>query len=174
MLFVKYRLTEYNVVRTSFLLRISLYNSLICGAAVNIYIHYNGRDSVSNHQPHDGLLNLLFRRRSKKTSKFRVTGQCAGNSPLTGEFPAQMASNAEYVSIWWRHHGIYGSHSSTSIKKIDWLNQLNICIHLYALHQNATTTVSLTSQWATHESTLSKIVSISISVTKFEQSMCHN
>ena len=26
------------------------------------------------------------------------------NSPGTGEFPAQMASNAENVSIWWRHH----------------------------------------------------------------------
>ena len=31
---------------------------------------------------------------------------CAGNSPGTGEFPAQMASNAENVSIWWRHHDI--------------------------------------------------------------------
>ena len=29
-------------------------------------------------------------------------------SPGTGEFPAQMASNAENVSIWWRHHGIAG------------------------------------------------------------------
>ena len=29
---------------------------------------------------------------------------CVGNSPGTGEFPAQMASNAENVSIWWRHH----------------------------------------------------------------------
>ena len=66
---------------------------------------HNGRDSVSNHQPHDCLLNRLFRRRSKKTSKLRVTGLCAGNSPGTGEFPAQMASNAENVSIWWRHHG---------------------------------------------------------------------
>ena len=28
----------------------------------------------------------------------------AANSPGTGEFPAQMASNAENVSIWWRHH----------------------------------------------------------------------
>ena len=26
-----------------------------------------------------------------------------GNSPVTGEFPAQSASKAEYVSIWWRH-----------------------------------------------------------------------
>ena len=65
---------------------------------------HNGRDSVSNHQPHDCLLNGLFRRRSKKTSKLYVTGLCAGNSPGTGEFPAQMASNAENVSIWWRHH----------------------------------------------------------------------
>ena len=65
---------------------------------------HNERDCVSNHQPHDCFLNCLFRRRSKKTSKLRVTGLCAGNSPGTGEFPAQMASNAENVSIWWRHH----------------------------------------------------------------------
>ena len=38
--------------------------------------HYNGRDSVSNRQPHDCLLNRLFRRRSKKTSTLRVTGLC--------------------------------------------------------------------------------------------------
>ena len=36
---------------------------------------------------------------SKKTSKLRVTGLCAGNSPGTGEFPAQMVSNAENVSM---------------------------------------------------------------------------
>ena len=65
---------------------------------------HNGRDGVSNHQPHDCLLNRLFRRRSKKTSKLRVTGLCAGNSPVTGEFPALRASNAGNVSIWWRHH----------------------------------------------------------------------
>ena len=64
----------------------------------------NGRDSVSNHQPYDCLLNRLFRRRWKKISKLRITGLCAGNSPGTCEFPAQMASNAENVSIWWRHH----------------------------------------------------------------------
>ena len=46
----------------------------------------------------------FFRRRSKITSTLRVTGLCAGNSPMTGEFPAQKASNAENVSIWWRHH----------------------------------------------------------------------
>ena len=50
-------------------------------------------------------LSRLIRPRSKKTPKLRANGLCAGNSPATGEFPAQMASNAEYVFIWWRHHG---------------------------------------------------------------------
>ena len=75
---------------------------LQCGSPLKW--RHNGCDSVSNHQPHDCLLNRLFRRRSKKTPKLRVTGLCAGNSPGTGEFPAQMASYAENVSIWWRHH----------------------------------------------------------------------
>ena len=66
---------------------------------------HNQRDGDSNHQPHDCLLNHSFRRKSKKISKLRVTGLCEGNSPVTGEFPAQRASNAENVSIWWRHHG---------------------------------------------------------------------
>ena len=35
------------------------------------------------------------RHRSKETSKLCVTGLCAGNSPLTGEFPTQKASNVE-------------------------------------------------------------------------------
>ena len=29
---------------------------------------------------------------------------CGGNSPVTGEFPAQRASNVENFFIWWRHH----------------------------------------------------------------------
>ena len=48
--------------------------------------------------------NRLFRRISKKASKLCVTGLCAGNSPMTGEFLAQSASDAENVAIWWRHH----------------------------------------------------------------------
>ena len=55
---------------------------------------------------HHCLLNRWFRQRSKNTSKFRVTGLCEGNSPVTGEFPAQRVSNTENVSIWWRHHGL--------------------------------------------------------------------
>ena len=72
---------------------------------------HNGLDSVSNHQPHECLLKRLFRRRSKKTSKLRVTGLCAGNSPETGEFPTQRASNADNVSICWRHHASSRQHA---------------------------------------------------------------
>ena len=60
---------------------------------------HNERDGVSNHRRLDYLFNRLFRRRSRKTSKLRVAGLCEGNSPVTGEFPAQRASNAENVSI---------------------------------------------------------------------------
>ena len=47
---------------------------------------------------------VYLRRTSKTRSKLRVTALCEGNSPVTGEFPTQRASNAENVSIWWRHH----------------------------------------------------------------------
>ena len=67
---------------------------------------HNEGDSVSTHQPYYCLLSRLFERRSKKTSKLCVTGLCAGNSPGTDEVPAQMSSNAENVSICWRHHGL--------------------------------------------------------------------
>ena len=65
---------------------------------------HNERDGISNHQPDHCLLKRLFRLRSKKISKLRVTGLYVGNSPVIGEFPTQMASNAENVSIWWCHH----------------------------------------------------------------------
>ena len=44
---------------------------------------HNERDGVSNHQPHDCLLNRLFRYRSKKASKLRVTGLCDRWIPRT-------------------------------------------------------------------------------------------
>ena len=68
------------------------------------------RYSVSNHRP---LLNRLFRRRSKKTSKFRVIGLREGNSPVTGEFPSHKAVETESVSIWWRHHSLKSIHGKT-------------------------------------------------------------
>ena len=55
------------------------YGSLPCRlyhTCIPLRWSHNGCDGVSNHQPHGCLLNLLFRRRSKKTSKLRVTGLC--------------------------------------------------------------------------------------------------
>ena len=43
---------------------------------------HNECDGVSNHQPHDCLLNRLFRHRSEEIWKLRVTGLWAGNSPV--------------------------------------------------------------------------------------------
>ena len=65
---------------------------------------HNECDGISNNWHLNCLLNRLFRHRSKKTSKLCITGLCKGNSPVTGEFPTQRASNAENISIWWHHH----------------------------------------------------------------------
>ena len=46
-----------------------------------LHWRHNDHGGVSNHQPQGCLINRLFRRRSKKISKFRITGLCAGNSP---------------------------------------------------------------------------------------------
>ena len=103
------------------------FTSTLQGYFTALHWRHNGRDSVSNHQPHECLLNRLFRRRSKKTSKLRVTGLCVGNSPGTGEFPAQMASNAENVSISWRHHG--GEHKIVAaFVKQPWRLWMNISL----------------------------------------------
>ena len=100
----------------------NMFKTLLPDYCAALRWRHNGRDSISNHQPHHCLLNRLFRRRSKKTSKFRVTGLCVGNSPGTAEFPAQLASNAENVSIWWRHHGIGKyDHTSATLKSLHWL-----------------------------------------------------
>ena len=76
------------------------------------------------------LLNRLFWRRSKKTSKLHVTGLCVGNSPGTGEFPAQMTSYVENVSIWWRHHAVWNGTSARGRAATDSLYYViivNVC-----------------------------------------------
>ena len=62
---------------------------------ISLQWRHNELDGVWNQQPRDFLCNRLFGRRSKKTSKLRVSGHRAGNSPVTGEFPARKASNME-------------------------------------------------------------------------------
>ena len=78
-------------------------------ACIPLQWRHNEHDCVSNHQPHHCLLSRPFIRAQikgniKAPRHWLLCGEFTGPSPGTGEFPAQMASNAENVSIWWRHH----------------------------------------------------------------------
>ena len=81
-----------------------LFDYLLYNLLTPLQWRHNERNVVSNHRRLHCLLSRLFRCRSKTASKLRVTGLCDGNSPVTDEFPAQRASDAENVSIWWHHH----------------------------------------------------------------------
>ena len=68
-------------------------------------------DGVWNHQPQDCLLNRLFRRRSKKTSKLLVTGFVRGihrwpvNSPHKGPVTRKMFPFDDVILYWtWKCH----------------------------------------------------------------------
>ena len=95
---MNFHITQHRQCETRTMFQVNQLNSQ------GLQWHNNGCDGVSNHHPPHCLLSRLFRRWSKKTSKIRVTVLCVGNSPVTDEFPAQRDSNAENVSIWWRHH----------------------------------------------------------------------
>ena len=56
----------------------------------SLMVVYSTVYSGADQRKHQGSASLAFVR---------------GNSPVTGEFTAQMASNAENVFTWWRHHG---------------------------------------------------------------------
>ena len=99
---------------------------------------HSGGEGVSNHQPQDCLLNGSFRCRSKNASKLRVTGLCAGNSPeRNGEFPAQMARNAEKVSIWWLQHV---ERIRNTQQKVWLLSTISVQVNIIPSHVNASLT----------------------------------
>ena len=83
-------------------------------------LRHNECNGVSKHQRLACLLNCLLRRRSKKTSKLHVTGLCDVNPPMTGGFPSQMDSNAENVSIWWRHYAVCIIHGMYYTVVVPW------------------------------------------------------
>ena len=94
--------TETHIKRKCWWYHLAIANSR--NQPLSIQWAHNEPDGDSNHRRFDCLLNRLFRFRSKKTSKLRVTGLCGGNSPVTGGFPSYRARNAENISILWRHH----------------------------------------------------------------------
>ena len=67
---------------------------------------------------------FFIRVQMKETSSIRVTGLCAGN--------LQRASNAENVSIWWRHHDHYCSkrpdYMWTFVDYTNWLIELSTAL----------------------------------------------
>ena len=69
---------------------------LLIYVSITLQIRHDESEGVSNHELRDCLLNHLFMAQIKENSQLRVTGLC--------EFPEQMASNADNVSIWRRHH----------------------------------------------------------------------
>ena len=87
-------------------------------------------------------LNRLFRCRSQKTSKLCVNGLCEGNLPVTGEFPAQRASNAENVFIWWRHHETSSSEPgdlntiwrNNALTAVEGLETQTLSLEIYTTH----------------------------------------
>ena len=90
---------------------------------------HNGCDGLLNHQPHDCLLNRLFRRKSKKTSKLHVTGLCAGNSPVNG---------GQFQLF---HSNVYKSNSAGYIElRINapnsWYHKLNFILLYLRAHAN--------------------------------------
>ena len=68
-------------------------------AGFTLQWRYNEHDGVANHQSYDCLLNRLFRRRSKKTSKLGVTGLCSVNSSVTGGKCFHLMASSWYFAI---------------------------------------------------------------------------
>ena len=80
---------------------------LPCDIIIRLQWRHNEHDGVSNHQPHDCLLNGLFRRRSKVTSKLRITGLCAGNSPWLVNSPHKRPVTRKMLALWHHHQDIH-------------------------------------------------------------------
>ena len=69
-------------------------------------------NGVWNHRRIDCLLNRMFRRRLKKHQGSASLALVRGNSPVTGEFPAQRLSNADSceqtpANNWLISHNFY-------------------------------------------------------------------
>ena len=73
---------------------------------ISLQWRHNGCDSTSNHRHLDWFTQPFLQAKIKENMKvlchWSLWWEFTG---VTDEFPAQTASNAENVSIWWRHHG---------------------------------------------------------------------
>ena len=111
-----------------------IFNHSICSGdtVANIILQWrhNELTGVSNRRSLECLLIRLLKGSLIKISKLCVTGLCEGNSPVTGEFPAQRASNMGNVSIWWRHHDLRLEETCMASSSNCWCsNGLLLCSH---------------------------------------------
>ena len=93
-----------------------------CNDMITLQWRHNERDGVSNHQPYDCLFMRLFRRRSKKKSKLRVTvssipywgitSYALDTSPQVSEasYRLSILSDSENIIVMYREHWVYMLH----------------------------------------------------------------
>ena len=102
-------------------------------SSLSLQWRHIGRDNVSNHQPHDYLLNRLFKRGSKKnqsSASLAFVGGGGGiyrwpvNSPHKGPVTRKM------FPFWLRHHVELGCHRryriTSSLAQVVALPQLRV------------------------------------------------
>ena len=123
----------------------NLYPDRIHSNYLHFKLHYfktlqwrhNEHDGVLSRQSYYCLLNRLFRRRSKKTSKFRVTGLCKGNypgpmnSPHKGPVTWKMFPFDDVIMrysgtgyLWWFHISVW--------REMEWLHRQwwHLCLRI--------------------------------------------
>ena len=79
--------TNWLPTKVSFILKTWQYSDMYFVDCSSSQWRHDERDGVSNRRRPDCLLNRLFRRRSRKTWKLRVTDLCEGNPLVSDGFP---------------------------------------------------------------------------------------
>ena len=103
------------------------------GCHNTLHWRHNDHDGVSNHQLHGCLLNVLFGSQIKENTKAPRHWPLCGEFTSPGEFPAQRATNAENISIWWRHQKNPNSIPTKKRHQCSWwkiTNSVSISMHV--------------------------------------------
>ena len=118
--------------------------------AKSLRCRHNGGDSVSKHKRiivYSTVYSDADQRKHQSYASLAFGGE------FTGEFPAQMASNAEKVSIWWHHHLDWGCKSEDDVSMETDL-QHNLCwmrwrLRIVYAERNRISSIDSTTVWGT-------------------------